>query len=169
MKTAVLTLDGFKITEEPIPEIQDNEILVKTLACGVCSGDLFVYQNRPDFVATYNRLGHEATGQVTAVGPQITQFAPGDIVTALSLPAYADYFVATPDELVKLPPGVNPTALGEAIACCVHAASSRLAPGPATGWRLWAAASWGWCASSWLCSRGRALSAALTRWPSGAR
>lgn len=124
MKTAVLTLDGFKIAEEPTPEIQDNEILVKTLACGVCSGDLFVYQKRPDFVATYNRLGHEATGEVTAVGSQITQFAPGDIVTALSLPAYADYFVATPDELVKLPPGVNPTdALGEAIACCVHAAN----------------------------------------------
>ncbi|MCA9916946.1 MAG: zinc-binding dehydrogenase [Anaerolineales bacterium] len=124
MKTAVLTLDGFKITEEPIPEIQENEILVKTLACGVCSGDLFVYQNRPDFVATYNRLGHEASGEVTAVGPQITQFAPGDIVTALSLPAYADYFVATTDELVKLPADVNPTyALGEAIACCVHAAN----------------------------------------------
>ncbi|WP_420643531.1 zinc-binding dehydrogenase [Candidatus Leptofilum sp.] len=124
MKTAVLTLDGFKIQEEPVPEINENEILVKTLACGVCSGDLFVYQNRPDFVATYNRLGHEASGEVTAVGSNVINFAPGDLVTALTLPAYSEYFVARPEELVKLLTGVDPTyALGEAIACCVHAAN----------------------------------------------
>ena len=32
------------------------------------------------------------------------------------------YFTAKPDQLVKLPPEVDPVyALGEAIACCVHA------------------------------------------------
>ncbi|WP_420630543.1 zinc-binding dehydrogenase [Candidatus Leptofilum sp.] len=124
MRTAVLTLDGFKIQEEPIPKLKENDILVKTLACGVCSGDLFVYQNRTDFVDSYNRLGHEASGEVTAVGPNVTNFVPGDLVTALSLPAYSDYFVAQSEELVKLPTGINPTfALGEAIACCVHAAN----------------------------------------------
>ncbi|KAA3658811.1 MAG: hypothetical protein DWQ04_24035 [Chloroflexi bacterium] len=124
MKTAVLTLTGFEIQETPIPIINDNELLIKTLACGVCSGDLFVYQNRADFVATYNRLGHEASGEVIEVGRNVTAVKPGDIITALALPAYADYFVASAEGVVKLPQVINPTyALGEAVACCVHAAN----------------------------------------------
>ena len=124
MKAAILTLDGFKIQDVALPTIGDDEILVKTLACGVCSGDVFVYQNRTELAATYNRLGHEASGKVMTVGQNVTAFQPGDIVTALALPAYADYFVASADELVKLPPDINPTyALGEAVACCVHAAN----------------------------------------------
>ena len=124
MKTAVLTRTGFEIQDIPLPSFGDNEVLIKTFACGVCSGDVFVYQHRADYVGTYNRLGHEASGQVTAVGQNVTTFKLGDIVTALALPAYADYFVASAANLVKLPPGVNPTyALGEAVACCVHAAN----------------------------------------------
>ncbi len=124
MKAAILTLDGFEIREVELPEIGDDEVLVKTLACGVCSGDLFVYKNRAQYVATYSRLGHEASGEVAAVGRNITDFQPGDIVTALALPAYADYFVASAVSLAKLPPDIDPTyALGEAVACCVHAAN----------------------------------------------
>jgi threonine dehydrogenase-like Zn-dependent dehydrogenase len=67
-------------------------------------------------------LGHEASGVVASVGQDVTAFAEGDIVTALSMPAYADYFVATPDQLCALPPEIDPAyALGEPIACCVHA------------------------------------------------
>lgn len=131
MKTAVLTTTGFEIQDLPIPTINDDQILVKTIACGVCSGDVFVYKNRETYAATYNRLGHEASGEITAVGGNITDFAVGDIVTALSIPAYSDYFVATADELAKLPDSVSPNdALGEAIACCVHAANRfRIQPG----------------------------------------
>ena len=124
MKAAVLTADGFVINDVAVPEIGDDDVLIKTLACGVCSGDVFVYQHRDDFIATYNRLGHEGSGEVVAVGSHVTQFQPGDIVTALALPAYADYYVATVGQLVKLPTGVDTVhALGEAIACCVHAAN----------------------------------------------
>ena len=124
MKFAILTIDGFEIREEAVPTIGDNELLVRTTACGVCSGDLFVYQNRPDFVDTYNRLGHEASGTVTAVGKNVSNIKPGDVVTALALPAYAEYFVAPADMVVKLPSNIDPIyALGEPIACCVHAAN----------------------------------------------
>ncbi|MDJ0754727.1 MAG: zinc-binding dehydrogenase [Ardenticatenaceae bacterium] len=124
MKAAVLTTAGFEIQEAPKPSIADHEVLVKTLACGVCSGDVFVYQNRARYAATYNRLGHEASGLVMAVGRSVDDFKVGDTVTALALPAYADYFAASQDMLVKLPSNVDPLyALGEAIACCVHAAN----------------------------------------------
>ena len=124
MKTAVLTVDGFEIRDLETPTIGTDEVLVKTLACGVCSGDVFVYQNRSELAQTNSLLGHEPSGEVIAVGRNVTAVQPGDFVTALAWPAYAEYFVATADLLVKLPPGVDPTyALGEAIACCVHAAN----------------------------------------------
>lgn len=124
MKAAILTESGFEIHSISQPTIADHEVLVKTLACGVCSGDVFVYKNRADFVATYNRLGHEASGEVVAVGEGVTDVQLGDVVTALALPAYSEYFVAPSDTVVKLPDTVDPTyALGEAIACCVHAAN----------------------------------------------
>jgi threonine dehydrogenase-like Zn-dependent dehydrogenase len=124
MKASVLSLDGLESQKVQTPQIKNDQVLVKTLACGVCSGDLYVYQNRSRYVDTYNRLGHEASGVVADAGSQVADFQPGDVVTALSLPAYAEYFVAAPEELVKLPPKIDPTyALGEAVACCVHAAN----------------------------------------------
>ena len=125
MKTAVLTPDGFEIHNNiEVPTIGDSEILVKTLACGVCSGDVFVYQNREELAVTHGRLGHEASGEVVAVGKNVYPVQLGDRVTALSQPAYADYFVAQADSIVKLPPDIDPNyALGEAVACCVHAAN----------------------------------------------
>lgn len=122
MKAAVLTEEGFVIEHVETPAPADDELLIKTLACGVCSGDVFVYQNRALYAATYNRLGHEPTGQVTAVGGKVKDFQVGEIVTALAMPAYAEYFLAKPSDLVELPPEIDPTyALGEAVACCVHA------------------------------------------------
>lgn len=124
MRAAVLTANGFNVQEVAELTIGAGEVLVKTLACGVCSGDLFVYQHRADFAATNSRLGHEASGEVVAVADGVTNINSGDIVTALAQPAYADYFVAAADCLVKLPSTIDPKyALGEAVACCVHAAN----------------------------------------------
>ena len=124
MKIAILTTTGFTIQETAVPTIGNDEVLVKTVACGVCSGDVFIYQNRAELATTHGQLGHEASGEVTAVGQNVTAFQPGDLVTSLAQPAYADYFVASANQLVKLPLGIGPTyALGEAVACCVHAAN----------------------------------------------
>ena len=47
MKTAVLTEQGFEIQElRQSHEVGDDELLIQTHSSGVCSGDLFVYQNR---------------------------------------------------------------------------------------------------------------------------
>ncbi len=124
MKAAVLTVDGFRLENEALPAIGDNEVLVKTVGCGICTGDLFVYRQRAELAATPVHLGHEASGQVVAIGHNVVDVAVGDLVTSLSAPAYAENFVAAQDELVKIPPGVDPMfALGEPIACCVHAAN----------------------------------------------
>ncbi len=122
MKAAVLTEVGFEIREIDAPSFGDDQVLIQTTVCGVCSGDVFVYKNRETLAATHSLLGHEGSGLVAEVGQRVTGFAKGDVVTALGMPAYAEYFVTTPEKLVKLPPEIDPVlALGEAIACCVHA------------------------------------------------
>ena len=122
MRAAVLTKTGFQIQELEIPSIREDEVLIQTLACGVCSGDVFVYRNRNTLAEKYRYLGHEGTGRIIGAGKDVVDFQEGDIVTTLSFPSYADNFTAKPDQLVKLPPDVDPVyALGEAIACCVHA------------------------------------------------
>jgi threonine dehydrogenase-like Zn-dependent dehydrogenase len=124
MKIAVLNRHGFEVCDRDIPTYGPGEILIKTLACGICSGDLFIYQNRVDLAASHSLLGHEATGVVVGIGRDVTGLAEGHVVTALGMPAYADHLTTPPDQVVKLPPKIDPvTALGEPVACCVHAAN----------------------------------------------
>lgn len=123
MKAALLTQDGFKVCERSVPSPGAEEILVQTIACGICAGDLYAYNTRAEAGLTGEVLGHEGSGRVVAAGDDVQGFAEGDLVTALGGP-FAEYFVARPETLVKLPENVDPVyALGEPVACCVHAAS----------------------------------------------
>jgi S-(hydroxymethyl)glutathione dehydrogenase/alcohol dehydrogenase len=59
----------------------EREVLVKVVASGVCHSDLHfvdgLYQSPAPAI-----LGHEAAGIVETVGPQVTEFQPGDHVIA---------------------------------------------------------------------------------------
>jgi threonine dehydrogenase-like Zn-dependent dehydrogenase len=66
-------------------------------------------------------LGHEGTGVIEQIGAGVQGFQVGDLVTALGGP-YAEQFCVAPEGLARLPAGVDPVwALGEPVACCVHA------------------------------------------------
>jgi S-(hydroxymethyl)glutathione dehydrogenase/alcohol dehydrogenase len=58
-----------------------REVLVHTVASGVCHSDLHFVDGFYPF-PTPAILGHEAAGIVEAVGPQVTEFKPGDHVIA---------------------------------------------------------------------------------------
>jgi threonine dehydrogenase-like Zn-dependent dehydrogenase len=121
MLAMFLTERGFDPREVATPSWGPDEVLVLTLACGICEGDVQIYRTRREKDLGEVLLGHEGTGIVTAVGRNVGQFAEGDLVTALG-GAYAGYFVAQPHQLIKLPAGLDPLyALGEPIACCIHA------------------------------------------------
>ena len=129
MRKALLTRDGFRLRDVEIPEPKSDEVLVKTVGCGVCGGDIFVHSVRDSLPDEETLLGHESSGQIVAVGNDVVDLQVGDTVTAIG-GAYADYFTATPDILVKLPSNVDPLyALGEPIACCMHA-SERFGTAP---------------------------------------
>lgn len=62
-----------------VPDPGPGEALVKVEACGVCHTDLHYREGgiSDDFPFL---LGHEAAGRVEAVGPDVTEVAPGDFV-----------------------------------------------------------------------------------------
>lgn len=71
-KAAVLVEPGkFELREYPIPEIGDDEMLVKVEGCGVCGTDGHEYKRDP-FGLCPTVLGHEGSGTIVKIGKNIT-------------------------------------------------------------------------------------------------
>ena len=70
-KVAMMTeLKHFEIQEYPIPEVGDDDILVKVEGCGVCGTDAHEYKNDP-FSLIPVVLGHEGTGEIVKMGKNV--------------------------------------------------------------------------------------------------
>lgn len=122
MKIAVLREpQKFEILEEPVPEIAEDEILVRVTACGVCTSDLHVWHGDP--TQTYPRfLGHEASGVVEKVGAQVSRFKPGDrVATWMTGRGYAEYAAVNTEYVLHAGEVPLDEALAEPLACAVNA------------------------------------------------
>jgi NADPH2:quinone reductase len=89
--------------EVPAPAPGPRQALVKIAAGGVNFIDVYfrmgLYKADPPIA-----LGMEAAGVVQAVGPEVTEVAPGDRVAyAMCRGSYADYAVVPGWQLVKIP------------------------------------------------------------------
>jgi len=62
-----------------VPDPGPGEVLVRVRACGVCHTDLHYREGAINDQFPF-LLGHEASGTVAAVGPGVTNLAPGDFV-----------------------------------------------------------------------------------------
>ena len=70
-KVAVLTeKQKLEIKEFQIPQINDDEVLVKVEGCGVCGTDVHEYKNDP-FGLIPVVLGHEGTGTIVKLGKNV--------------------------------------------------------------------------------------------------
>jgi S-(hydroxymethyl)glutathione dehydrogenase/alcohol dehydrogenase len=83
MKAAVFHGPQKPLTIEnvQIDSPRGREVLVRTVASGVCHSDLHFVDGYYPF-PTPAILGHEAAGIVEAVGPQVSELTPGDHVIA---------------------------------------------------------------------------------------
>ncbi|KAI5119374.1 hypothetical protein M0805_001050 [Coniferiporia weirii] len=64
---------SFKITEVPIPQIGDDEVLVK----GICGTDAHIHDG--EFISTFPLVpGHEVVGVIAEVGKDVKRFVKGD-------------------------------------------------------------------------------------------
>ena len=64
-----------RIEEMPIPEINDNELLVKVKACGICGSDVMEWYRLKKAPRV---LGHEMAGDIVKVGKNVKKFKVGD-------------------------------------------------------------------------------------------
>jgi L-iditol 2-dehydrogenase len=68
------------IEEAPVPEIGPDEVLLKSVAVGICGSDVHGFtgesgRRKPGMV-----MGHEAVGEVTKLGANVTSLKPGQRV-----------------------------------------------------------------------------------------
>ena len=76
-KAAMLTkLENYDIKEFPIPEIGDDDILVKVEGCGVCGTDAHEFKRDP-FGLIPVVLGHEGTGEIVKMGKNVKKDSAG--------------------------------------------------------------------------------------------
>ena len=66
-----------RIEEMPIPEINDNELLVKVQASGICGSDVMEWYRIKKAPLV---LGHEIAGDVVQVGKNVEKYKVGDRV-----------------------------------------------------------------------------------------
>ena len=83
--------NDYRLEDIPVPLCGDDDVLVKTEACGICASDLKCFLGadtywpgegqtkgvKPPFVP-----GHECFGTIAKIGKNVERFKPGDRVTA---------------------------------------------------------------------------------------
>ncbi|MEG6567301.1 alcohol dehydrogenase catalytic domain-containing protein [Thermoanaerobacterium saccharolyticum] len=76
-RAAVLTdVKKIEVKEFNIPEINDDEMLVKVEGCGVCGTDVHEYKGDP-FGLIPLVLGHEGTGEIVKLGKNVRRDSAG--------------------------------------------------------------------------------------------
>ena len=74
---AMLTgLEKMEVKEFPMPEVGDDDILVKVEGCGVCGTDAHEYKRDP-FGLIPVALGHEGTGEIVKMGKNVKKDSAG--------------------------------------------------------------------------------------------
>jgi L-iditol 2-dehydrogenase len=85
MRAAVLRAPGDVVVEErPVPEPGPGEVVVRVSSVGVCGSDTHYYEHGRIgrfVVESPLVLGHEAAGEVAAVGPGVTTLRTGQRVS----------------------------------------------------------------------------------------
>ena len=83
MKQAIMTEPGkIEFNETAIPEINNNEVLLKIKRIGVCGSDIHVYHGKHPFTSYPIVQGHEYSAIIEKVGADVIKYKVGEKVTA---------------------------------------------------------------------------------------
>lgn len=69
-----------EIKEVDIPEPEDDEVLIKVKASGICHSDVFTVEKQMPFIDLPRIPGHEVAGVVEETGSDVDQWEEGDRV-----------------------------------------------------------------------------------------
>ncbi len=155
MKAAVFEAKGvINIKQVPIPEINDNEVLIKVKYTGICGTDWSIYNGWYSADKLPLIAGHEFSGDIVKVGKNAKGLKAGDRVTAdinmscgtcfycrqgqklmckeftqLGIHtdgSFAEYVKAPWDQVHILPENMSylAGAFIEPVSCCIHEAKA---------------------------------------------
>lgn len=82
MQAAVLeALEQIRVKEVPVPVVDDDSILMKVEAVGICGSDIRIFHHGNSRVQLPQILGHEAAGRIVKVGRNVNKFLVGDRIS----------------------------------------------------------------------------------------
>ena len=82
MLQQVMTAPGvIEFREVEIPEITDDQVLIKIMKIGICGSDIHVYHGKHPFTSYPVTQGHEVSGMIVKLGKNVTGFTYGQKVT----------------------------------------------------------------------------------------
>lgn len=101
---------SFEFREVAIPIPGPHDVVFKTICSGLNFADIMVrknlYDGAPKLPAV---IGFDACGTITAVGAEVKNFKPGDVVVALcKFGGYAEYICTPEFGVSKIPSNVDP-------------------------------------------------------------
>ena len=134
---AKLTKAGhIELFEEQMPELKEDEVLLKMISVGLCHSDVPAYlgtsamgKSPLGFEAMVKNiqypmgLGHEPVAVVQEIGRSVTKFKPGDYVTGVSSECFTSHMMLNENKrLVKIPDTEKPidACLGEPMMCVAN-------------------------------------------------
>ncbi len=82
MKQQVMTAPGeIEFLDIPLPELKEDEVLIKILRIGICGSDIHVYYGKHPYTDYPVTQGHEVSGKIEKIGSKVQGLKPGDKVT----------------------------------------------------------------------------------------
>lgn len=82
----------FEIKDAPVPNLQDDEALIRVKSCGICGSDTHLYETDEEGYIIFSGLskfpciiGHEFSGIVEKTGSRVSTLKKGDMVAVESV------------------------------------------------------------------------------------
>src|SRR4051812_20314792 len=73
-------VDDMRLERQAVPVPEGRDVLIRVAACGICATDLHLLDGSIPLYKPPRILGHEMSGTVVAVGPDVTSVAVGTAV-----------------------------------------------------------------------------------------
>jgi L-iditol 2-dehydrogenase len=152
MQQAVMTEPGkIEFRDISVPKVKEGQVLVEIVRIGICGSDIHVYHGKHPYTSYPVVQGHEVSGRIEKIGPEVSGFEVGDKVTIqpqvvcgecyscthgrynicdnLKVMGFqttgmaSEYFAVDAEKVLKLPDNIdyNQGAMIEPLAVAVHA------------------------------------------------
>ena len=124
MRAATIEAPGrAEVHETPRPEPGPHEVRIRLEGSGVCASNLAPWQGAPwfEYPMAPGSPGHEGWGIVDSVGDAVEEIRVGERVAALGGRSYAEYDIASADQVVRLPETLAGKPFpGEPLGCAMN-------------------------------------------------